>query len=105
MSCKTQLWASTAAIAASLACFSPGRAEAQASAPEPAWQAGASFQRTLTGAKPDLLRIPLTKGLFIRLEVMQTGIDLFGSLRDPAANLLTEVDSGNGNYGPETVIA
>ena len=51
------------------------------------------------------MRIPLTAGQFIRLEVMQTGVDLIVSFRDPLVHSVADVDSGNGRYGPETVVA
>jgi CHAT domain-containing protein/Flp pilus assembly protein TadD len=57
------------------------------------------------GAEPDVTRIPLAAGRFIRLEVMQTGIDLSVSFRDPSARVMMEADSGNGRYGPETLVA
>ncbi len=109
MSCHSQRRASSAATAvlgvcASLGC-PHGYLRGQTSDGEPAWRAGASFQRTVAGAEPDRLRIPLAAGQFIRLDVMQKGVDLSVSFRDPSANSVADVDSGNEYFGPETVVA
>jgi CHAT domain-containing protein/tetratricopeptide (TPR) repeat protein len=51
------------------------------------------------------MRIPLAAGQFIRLEVIKAGVHLRVIFRDPAGNSITEIASGNGPYGPETVVA
>ena len=89
-----------------LACGPPGfTLRAQAPNGDSAWRTGASFHRRIVGAEPDVTHIPLAAGRFVRLEVMQTGIDLTVSFRDPSARTMMEGDSGNGSYGPETVVA
>ena len=103
MSSPTYSPVRNAAIAAFLACLPAGHLRAQAPASE--WHSGASFQRKVSGAEPDRLRILLPGGQLIRLEVGQAGVDLIVSLRDPAGQVVTEVDSGHGKYGPETVSA
>ena len=103
---RTQTQARGLAVAVLLACGPLGYTlPAQVIAGEPAWRAGTSLQRRIVGAAPDLMRIPLDAGQFIRLEVIQTGVDLSVSFRDPSAKSVTEVDSGNERYGPETVVA
>ena len=69
------------------------------------WQPGTSHRRQVTAAAPDLVRIPLAAGWFVRLEAMQSGGDLAVRFLGPSGELLMEVDSENGRYGPETVAA
>jgi CHAT domain-containing protein len=84
-----------------LVCLLP----AQVSADGPAWRAGTTLQRRITGAAPDVMRIPLAAGQFIRVEVIKTGVILSVTFRDPSGSSVTEMNSGNGPYGPEIVVA
>ena len=66
---------------------------------------GATMTRHVAGNAPDVIPIPLPAKTFIRIRVIQDGADLIAGLRNPAGELVCEVDSGNGRYGPEAVVA
>ena len=78
---------------------------AQVPAGELAASAGTTLQRRITGAAPDMMWIPVSAGQFIRLDIMKTGVILSVTFRDPSGSSVTEMSSGNGPYGPETVVA
>ena len=103
---RKQLQAGRLALTVLLACGPLISAlPAQVSAGKPPWGPGTVLQRRVTAAAPDLISIPLTSGQFIRLEVAKTGVSLIVTFRDPAGNFVTGMNSGNGAYGPETVVA
>lgn len=66
---------------------------------------GERLTRTLQGSATDRMAVPLTAGQFVRIEVMQIGTDVAVVFRDPGNRVVAEVDSKNGRYGPETVVA
>jgi CHAT domain-containing protein/tetratricopeptide (TPR) repeat protein len=58
-------------------------------------------QRSVEGAQPDVVLLPLLAGQYARVEVMQTGSDVVLTLFDPHNERLGRIDSPNGAYGPE----
>ena len=63
--------------------------------------AGARLERTLAGGEAQLFRLRLDAGRYARVVVMQKGVDVALALLDPSKRRLLEVDSPNGNSGPE----
>jgi CHAT domain-containing protein len=104
MSSQVTRWAGSAVLAALPAYVIQGSLPAQTLAPS-VWQSGARFNRNASASAADVMRIPLERGRFIRIEVMQAGSDLSVTLSDPGGNSVAEADSDNGRYGPETVAA
>jgi tetratricopeptide (TPR) repeat protein len=68
-------------------------------------QLGERLTRALQGAATDRMAVPLAAGQFVRVEVMQIGTDVAVVFRDPGNRIVAQVDSVNGRYGPETVVA
>src|SRR5258708_33863523 len=68
------------------------------------WSQGLRLQRQVQGSAPDVMRIPLAAHQFVRIQVIQNGSDLAVRLYDPHGQPVTDVDSLNGRYGPETVV-
>jgi CHAT domain-containing protein/tetratricopeptide (TPR) repeat protein len=64
---------------------------------------GAPIHRSLEGAAPDVVLLPLTAGQYARVEVLQTGSDVVVNLFDPDGGKLARIDSPNDNLGPEPV--
>jgi CHAT domain-containing protein/Tfp pilus assembly protein PilF len=64
---------------------------------------GARVERTLAGGEKHLFRVVLNAGQYMRVVVEQQGIDLVVALVGPSGERLVEVDSPNGNRGPEPV--
>jgi CHAT domain-containing protein len=76
--------------------------------PQPAMdrlKPGERLTRTLQGSATDRMAVPLAAGQFVRIEVMQIGTNVAVVLRDPGNRTVAEVDSANGRFGPETVVA
>ncbi|MCA1567048.1 MAG: tetratricopeptide repeat protein [Acidobacteria bacterium] len=59
----------------------------------------------MAGGETQLFRIALVAGQYLRVVVEQQGIDVAVALIAPGQKRLLEVDSPNGNYGPEPVSA
>lgn len=66
---------------------------------------GATVVRTLAGGETQLFRVALDAGQYVRVVVEQQGIDVAVALVAPGGERLVEVDSPNGNRGPEPVSA
>jgi CHAT domain-containing protein/tetratricopeptide (TPR) repeat protein len=64
---------------------------------------GLPVQRSLEGAKADIILLSLAAGDYARVEVLQTGSDVVVNLFDPDGNKLARIDSPNVNLGPEPV--
>lgn len=60
-------------------------------------------ERVLSGGQRHFYKLALTSGQYARLVVEQKGIDVVVKLLQPDGKLIAEVDSPNGNQGPETV--
>src|SRR5581483_3643652 len=68
-------------------------------------QSGQELQVKLKGGESHEYEIRLLAGQFLYLSVEQDGIDITASLFDPQGTKLTMVDSLNGEYGPEPIVA
>jgi len=66
---------------------------------------GTVIERHIEGTASDKMRILLSGNQFLRLDVEQKGSDLAVRLSDPQGTALMDADSGNENYGPETIVA
>ncbi|HEV2707281.1 MAG TPA: CHAT domain-containing tetratricopeptide repeat protein [Pyrinomonadaceae bacterium] len=55
----------------------------------------------MAGGETHLFRVALSEGQYLRVVVVQQGIDVAVSLISPDARRLSEVDSPNGSYGAE----
>jgi CHAT domain-containing protein/Tfp pilus assembly protein PilF len=66
---------------------------------------GETFKGKMAGGETQLFRITLGAGQYLRVVVEQQGIDVAVALIAPGQKRLLEVDSPNGNYGPEPVSA
>jgi len=66
---------------------------------------GTVIERHIEGTASDKMRILLSVNQFLRLDVEQKGSDLAVRLSDPQGTALMDADSGNENYGPETIVA
>ena len=63
---------------------------------------GKPIEREMKGGETHTYQIPLQAGQFLNLEVTQNGVDVVVLLLSPDGKKL-EVDSPNGNYGPEPI--
>ncbi len=84
-------------------CISAGAATLQADAP--ALAEGVRVMRALAGGETHLFRVSLDAGQYVRVVVEQQGIDVAVALISPNKERLVEVDSPNGNRGPEPISA
>lgn len=66
---------------------------------------GEVFKGTMKGGETQLFRIAVNAGQFLRVVVEQEGIDVAVLLVGPGPKRLLEMDSPNGNYGPEPISA
>ncbi len=89
---------------AAIAVLTTGTAIAQTDSALPG-RAGARIERTIAGSGKDSLRITLPAASFVRIEVMQQGVDLIVSLLDAQGQTVMEADSTNQGFGPETLVA
>ncbi|HSB11373.1 MAG TPA: tetratricopeptide repeat protein [Blastocatellia bacterium] len=60
-------------------------------------------EREMSGASDHSYRVRLKAGQFLRVVAEQNGIDIVLTLLAPDGRKLTEVDSPNGNQGPESL--
>lgn len=66
---------------------------------------GATVRAEMAGGETRLFRVALSAGQYLRVVVEQRGIDVVAALVGPGQKRLLEMDSPNGNYGPEPVSA
>jgi tetratricopeptide (TPR) repeat protein len=66
---------------------------------------GETIKGRMAGGETQLFRIALGAGQYLRVVVEQQGIDVAVALVGPGQKRLLEIDSPNGNYGPEPVSA
>lgn len=66
---------------------------------------GETVKVEMAGGATRLFRIVLSAGHYLRVVVEQQGIDVAVALVGPGQKRLVEIDSPNGNYGPEPVSA
>jgi CHAT domain-containing protein/Tfp pilus assembly protein PilF len=66
---------------------------------------GETVKGKMAGGETQLFRIVLNAGEYLRVVVEQQGIDVAVALVAPGQKRLLEIDSPNGNYGPEPVSA
>jgi CHAT domain-containing protein len=66
---------------------------------------GETIKGRMSGGETQLFRIALHAGQYLRVVVEQQGIDVAVALVGPGQKRLLEIDSPNGNYGPEPVSA
>jgi hypothetical protein len=68
-------------------------------------QLGIPIERELHGGETHIYKIHVAAGQFVHAVVMQEGIDVAVTLRDPGGKEVATSDSLNGAYGPERVSA
>lgn len=83
----------------------PHARAAQPQADAPTLISGETIKGKMAGGETQLFRVPLSAGQYLRVVVEQQGIDVAVALVGPGQKRLLEVDSPNGNYGPEPVSA
>lgn len=66
---------------------------------------GKELQVKLNGGDAHNYEVSLLSGQFLHVIVEQEGMDITASLFDPQGTRLTRVDSLNGEYGPEPIVA
>ncbi|HEX8136636.1 MAG TPA: CHAT domain-containing tetratricopeptide repeat protein [Pyrinomonadaceae bacterium] len=66
---------------------------------------GGTVEVEMAGGETRLFRIAVSGGQYLRVVVLQRGIDVAVALVGPGQKRLLEVDSPNGNHGPEPVSA
>jgi CHAT domain-containing protein len=71
----------------------------------PALALGDPVKREMAGGETRLFRIAVNAGQYLRVVVQQQGIDVTVVLIGPDQRRLLEVDSPNGNFGPEPISA
>src|SRR5215813_14219410 len=64
---------------------------------------GRPLERMIGGGEIQRYRIALSPGLYLRVAVMQQGIDVIVTVLDPAGRKIARVDRPYGAYGPENV--
>jgi tetratricopeptide (TPR) repeat protein len=64
---------------------------------------GRPLERMIGGGEIQRYRIALSPGLYLRVAVMQQGIDVIVTVLDPAGRKIAKVDRPHGTYGPENV--
>jgi CHAT domain-containing protein/Tfp pilus assembly protein PilF len=67
--------------------------------------AGATIKGKLAGGESQTYRVELSSGQYLRVVVEQQGIDVSVALIGPDQKRLVEMDSPNGNFGPEPITA
>jgi hypothetical protein len=63
------------------------------------------IEREMRGGETHYYQIHVEAGQFVHVVVLQEGIDVGVTLRDPAGKEVAKTDSMNGSYGPEPVSA
>lgn len=66
---------------------------------------GEVFKGKMNGGETQLFRITVNAGQYLRVVIEQQGIDVAVALVGPGQKRLLEMDSPNGNYGPEPISA
>src|SRR5262249_29485725 len=66
-------------------------------------ETGKAIERAMAGGEAHDYKVPLKAGQFLHLVVDQRGIDVVVRVLGPDGKRLAEVDSPNGDRGPETV--
>lgn len=66
---------------------------------------GEVFKGKMNGGETQLFRVTVNAGQYLRVVVEQQGIDVAVTLVGPGHKRLLEMDSPNGNYGPEPISA
>ncbi len=85
--------------------LAPHKSAAYAQAEMTTIAAGETVKVEMAGGATRLFRIVLSAGQYLRVVVEQQGIDVAVALVGPGQKRLVEIDSPNGNYGPEPVSA
>ncbi|HEX5081371.1 MAG TPA: CHAT domain-containing protein [Blastocatellia bacterium] len=62
-----------------------------------------SMERIIGGGETHQYSISLSPGVYLRIAIMQQGIDVVMTVLDPANRRVARIDRPNGAYGPETV--
>jgi CHAT domain-containing protein/Tfp pilus assembly protein PilF len=62
-----------------------------------------TMERVIGGGETHQYSISLSPGLYLRVAIMQQGIDVVMTVLDPANRRVARIDRPNGAYGPETV--
>jgi CHAT domain-containing protein/Tfp pilus assembly protein PilF len=75
----------------------------QTASDPPALEVGKPLERELAGGQAHAYRLTLTSGQYLHLIVEQLGIDIVVAVFGPDGGKLAEVDSPNGQHGPEPV--
>ncbi|HEX7288304.1 MAG TPA: CHAT domain-containing protein [Candidatus Angelobacter sp.] len=71
----------------------------------PSLQQGTTLERSLSGGQSHAYRIPASAGQFLHVVVEQQGIDVEVTLLAPDGKRMAHMDSANGAWGPETIVA
>ena len=66
---------------------------------------GQTIERSLHGGETDLFQVFLTSSQFLYVSVEQKGVDVEVTLLGPQGEKISRVDSSNGPWGPEPVVA
>lgn len=85
--------------------FAPQASAARRQTAAPTLAPGETFKGEMAGGETRLFSITMSAGQYLRVVVEQRGIDLAVALVGPGQKRLLEMDSPNGNYGPEPVSA
>src|SRR5438067_1795099 len=80
-----------------------GVSAAQSDKDTPTLELGKPIERELAGGQSHSYRIALTSGQYLHIVVDQRGIDVVVTLFDPTGKQVIEVDSPNGDQGPEPI--
>ncbi|HEU0173677.1 MAG TPA: CHAT domain-containing protein [Blastocatellia bacterium] len=64
---------------------------------------GRPLERMIGGLDTHRYKIALSPGLYLRIAIMQKGIDVITTVLDPAGRRVARIDRPNGPYGPETI--
>ena len=64
---------------------------------------GLPLERMIGGGEIQQYRIALSPGSYLRVVIMQQGIDVIVTVLDPAGRKIARIDRPNGAYGPEDV--
>ena len=64
---------------------------------------GRPLERMIGGLDTHRYKIALSPGIYLRIAIMQKGIDVITTVLDPAGRRVARIDRPNGPYGPETI--
>ena len=95
--CRTMRWALLSLIGL-LSSFALGQSPLEL-------KPGATLERALRGGETQVFQLSLQAGQFLYASVEQMGIDVELILLGPGGEKISRVDSNNGNWGPEPVVA